>query len=36
MKNRFIKWIKENGHAFAWCVVILVSFLYYVSLIRGG
>ncbi|SVD11506.1 uncharacterized protein METZ01_LOCUS364360 [marine metagenome] len=36
MQDRFIKWVKENGHALAWCVVILVSFLYYVSLMRGG
>jgi hypothetical protein len=36
MKDRFIKWLKENGHALAWGVVILVSFLYYVSLMRGG
>ena len=30
MQDRFIKWVKGNGHALAWCVVILVSFLYYV------
>jgi len=36
MKDRFVKWAKENGHALAWGAVLLVSFLYYVSLMTSG
>jgi hypothetical protein len=36
MKDRFVRWAKENGHALAWVLLLLISFVYYVSLMLGG
>ena len=36
MKDRLVQWAKENGHALAWCVLLLISFFYYVSLMLSG